>query len=380
LASAAWIAVWWTTRAVPIPVASLLPLVLFPVLGVADLSEAAAPYADPTVCLLLGGSLVTLAGERWNLQRRLALGAIALLGASPGRLVLGFLTLTAILSLWLSTAVTALIVLPLGLALIAQVSALQKYHAHKVVAIGGGASKPAFGIALVLGIAYAAAFGGIGNRIGSPSAFHWLLVAVPAMLLVVACGWFILRAVWGLDLKAIPGGKERVGQELNALGPATRPEQWSRVVFAAVSIMWITRPFLIAPYLPQVDDAVIAVAGALALSLIPANLSQNRWLLSADTVQRVPWGILLLFGAGFSIARAGLSSGLAEWLTGSLPPALVAFGTTAGAATLGLIAIGAVAASFMSNVSYRQSARAAAWLGIAGMLIATCFTYVWPGV
>lgn len=339
LAGTAWVATWWLTRAAPLPVTGLLPLVLFPVLGIASSSEAAAPYVHPTVLLLLAGSLGALAAVRWNLHRRIALGILALPGASPARLVLGFLTATAILSIWLSTAVTTVIMLPLGLAVITQKR--RTPHGQKIIAMK--AAPPSnFATAVILSIAYGAAFSG-------PSLLE--------RLLLIVCGGAILLLACAPDWKAIPGE--------TAPGPVSGQEWWVLAVCAVTASMWIARPYLISPYLPLVDDAAIAMVGALLLFLIPTDLAQNRWLLSAEALQQVPWSILLLIGAGFTIAGAFERTGLLQWLTPTW--------AVAGRSALELVVTTALAASFVSTVSVKQLVKAGLWLGLAGTAVTVLF-------
>jgi solute carrier family 13 (sodium-dependent dicarboxylate transporter), member 2/3/5 len=443
LASTAWVATWWITEAMPIPVTSLLPLVLFPVLGVAKMSEVAAPYSDPTVYLFLGGFLVALAVERWNLHRRIALNVISLLGISPGRLVLGFMTSTAVLSMWLSNTATAMMMLPIGLAVVTQIANLQKGHHDKVVSMAA-ATKSNFGTALMLSIAYGASLGGIGTLIGTPpnavfagvaakmgmqvGFLQWMILAVPIMVVMMAVTWFVLMKVFPSETGTIPGGKELIRQELKAMGAISKQEKWALTVFATVSFLWIARPYLVTPYLPMVDDSVIAIFGGVLLFLIPINMQKNQWLLTAEAVGKIPWGILLLFGAGFSIAGAFQTSGLSKWMAQSLTglqgvgylwvllalctlvifltevtsntaiatlfmPIVASLGTALGVAPVGLMVTTALAASFAfmlpvatppnaivfssGYVSIKDMAKAGLWLNLAGIVVIVFFAYVW---
>ncbi|MFZ5817502.1 MAG: SLC13 family permease [Bacillota bacterium] len=442
LASTLWIATWWITEAMPIPVTSLLPMVLYPVLGIAKMGEVAAPYSDPTVYLFLGGFLVALAVERWNLHRRIALGVINLLGVSPGRLVLGFLSSTALLSMWLSNTATAMMMLPIGLAVVAQVTELQSKNLNGVELSPKGSSN--FGTALMLSIAYGASIGGTGTLIGTPpnailagvvtktlntqiGFLDWMIFAVPLGIIFSAVTWFVLMKVFPPETKEIPGGKELIRNEIKALGPITREELWALGVFLVVSFLWVTRPFLLAKVLPNVDDAVIAIFGGLLLFLIPTNLQKNQYMLTAEAVQKIPWGILLLFGAGFSVAKAFQTSGLSEWLGKSLTglqdigylgvliaavtlvifltevtsntaiatlmmPIMAALGQAINVSPMGLMVGAALAASFAfmlpvatppnaivfasGHVSIKQMARAGLWLNLVGIVVITLFVYL----
>lgn len=447
LAGTAWMATWWITEAAPIPVSSLLPLILFPTLGVAAIKDVAAPYSDPTIYLFLGGMLIAVAIERWNLHRRIALGLISLIGVSPGRLILGFMVSTGVLSAFLSNTATAMMMLPIGLAVISQVVALSKGDKKVVQLTSDGKSVPKsnFGAALMLGIAYAASIGGVATLIGTPpnAVFagvasktlgvdigfaKWMLVGGPLAAIFLVVTWFALLKILPPEIKDIPGGKEFIRGQLRDLGRLTVSEGRVLMVFLLVASLWILRPFVLKNYLPGVDDAMIAVFGGVLLFLIPANGQRGRFLLESDALSKLPWGILLLFGAGFSVAGAFQSSGLAKWIATGLTslqgvglfliilavvtlmifltevtsntaiatlfmPIMAAMGAALGVSPLSLMVTAAVAASFAfmlpvatppnaivfstGYVNIRQMARAGIWLNLIGIVVITLVCYYW---
>lgn len=314
-------AVWWMTEALPIPVTALVPLVLFPLLGVADAGDAAAPYANPLIFLFLGGFVLAKGMERWHLHRRLALGLIARVGTSPRRLVLGFVAASGLLSMGISNTATALMMLPIGLS---------------VVEVVRGEETRSFGIALMLGIAYACSVGGMATLIGTPtnallagfvheaygvdlSFAGWFAVGLPLALVGLALVYAALtRLTFRIGTAASPEAQAFVQAERAAMGPTSTPERRVAVVFGVVAALWITRP-LLDTWLPGLTDTGIAVAGALTLFALPAGTGDR--LLDWESARTLPWGVLLLFGGGLSLAAAVQATGLAGWIGAQLEAA-----------------------------------------------------------
>ncbi|MCB4823485.1 SLC13 family permease [Roseicella aerolata] len=332
-AVAVLMASWWVTEAIPIPATGLLPLILFPLLGIANIGQASAPYADPLIFLFLGGFLVALALERWNLHRRIALRTVALVGTRPPALVGGFMLATAFLSMWVSNTATAVMMLPIGLSVIALLEdgARQDGDGQDGQAKAGG-----FATALLLGIAYAASIGGLGTLIGTPpnallAGFmsrtygveigfaQWMVIGVPLVVLLLSCTWLLLtRLVFALPRGDLGGASALLHAELGRLGPMSGPEKRVAVVFAAMAALWVVRP-LLGDLVPGINDTGIAIAAALALFILPAGRGQGgAALLGWDAARRLPWGVLLLFGGGLSLAAAITRSGLAEWIGAAL--------------------------------------------------------------
>ncbi len=321
-AVAALMSVWWLSEAIPLAATALLPLVLFPTLGVLSAADSAAPYANPVVFLFLGGFIVATAMQRWGLHRRIALAIVARAGTKPHTLVLGFMLATAFISMWVSNTATAAMMVPIGIAL-----------AELLRPEDRDAPFP-FGTALMLGIAYAATIGGIATLIGTPpnAVFaasarelagrsigfaEWLVVGLPATLVLLPAAWALL--VFGLyRSRALPpGAEEMLASERRRLGARTRPETVVAIVFACMAAAWLLRDpkqigaFTlpgIASVAPWVDDATIAIAGAVALFLLPSG--ERRPVLVWEDTRELPWGVLILFGGGLSLARAFDASGL----------------------------------------------------------------------
>ncbi|MDX1531792.1 MAG: SLC13 family permease [Rhodothermales bacterium] len=319
-AVAALMAVWWMTEALPIAATSLVPLVCFPLLGVAPIRDAAAPYAHPIIFLFLGGFLLAKGMERWGLHRRVALSIIVRLGPRPRRIVLGFMLAAAALSMGISNTATAVMMLPIALSV---VELARRDEA------GSEAEEQRFALVLMLGVAYACSVGGLATLIGTPtnallagfvdeqygvelSFAAWMSVGLPLSALGLAVVYVTLtRFVFPVRLPEIPGGRAFIRERLVALGPMRRRERLVAVVFGGAALLWITRP-LLAGVVPGLSDAGIAIAGALLLFGLPAGAGER--LLDWPTARTIPWGVLLLFGGGLSLAAAVADSGLAGWI------------------------------------------------------------------
>ncbi|GIW95850.1 MAG: di- and tricarboxylate transporter [Pirellulaceae bacterium] len=335
-AVALWMALWWITEALPLPVTSLLPLVTLPLAGVASVSAVAAPYADKNIFLFMGGFLLALAMQRWQLHRRLALWTVAQVGTSPARLVAGVMAVTAALSMWISNTATAAMMLPIGMSLVQLADVTSPSN---VGSPSAPARAAALGKCLMLGIAYAASLGGTGTLVGTPTNLllagfaerqglqlgfaRWMLFAAPLMVIYLTLAWWLL--VWRLfrtEATAVAAGRHWVRQQLRDLGPMRGGERVAFGVFLVVAVAWLVREPLsrwdwLCQQLPPVrrlDDSMIAVAGAIALFLIPVDRSGRPALTWHDALQ-LPWGILLLFGGGFSLAMAIQTSQLDAWLS-----------------------------------------------------------------
>ncbi len=324
-------ATWWVTEAIPIPATALLPLALFPVLGVGSMDQAAAPFANPLIFLFLGGFLLALAVERWDLHRRIALSVIARVGTRPRRLVAGFMASAALLSMWVSNTATTLMLLPIGVSV---VEWLREDDQEDVGSAEPGAAVRArgFATALMLGIAYASSIGGMGTLIGTPpnalvAGFlsetygieigfaRWMLIGVPVVAVGVPAAYAILVRLHPMEAHSAAGG--RIETEIAALGRMSRAERRVAIVFGLTAVAWVTRP-IVERWIPGLSDAGIAIAGALILFLLPAGDSRGVFLLDWSTARQVPWGILLLFGGGLSLASGIERTGLAEWLGTSM--------------------------------------------------------------
>jgi sodium-dependent dicarboxylate transporter 2/3/5 len=319
-----WMAIWWMTEAMPIPVTSLLPLLVFPPLGVASMEGAASPYANPLIFLFLGGFLLALAMQRWGLHRRLALSVVRAVGTRPRAIVGGFLTSTAIISMGVSNTATTMMMLPIGLSI-----------AQLAPGGPGREEEENFATALMLAIAYGSSIGGMATLIGTPTNAliagffaetygvtigfaQWLVVGLPVMLVGLPIAHLVLtRVVFPIRIRELAGGRELILGELRRLGPISRPERRVALVFGLVAVLWVAQP-LYRDRVPGVSDTGIAMLGALLLFLLPAGDDDGEPLLDWTTAESLPWGVLLLFGGGLSLAAAVAATGLAGWIGASL--------------------------------------------------------------
>ncbi len=327
-ASTVWIAVWWITEAVPIPVTSLLPLILFPLTQGLEMKETASAYGDETIFLFMGGFMIALAMEKWNLHRRIALTIISVIGTNTDRIVLGFMVATGFLSMWISNTATAMMMVPIGLAIIYQFSDALKHD----TSIDTSPENFSFGKALMLGIAYSASIGGISTLIGTPpntllagaintmygielSFAKWMLFGVPLAWTFLIIVWiYLVKMAFPTKVKHIPGGKEVIDNQRMELGKASTEEKLVLTVFALAAFSWITRSFFLSKFIPGISDGVIAIAFAILLFIIPSKNKKGDFLLDWNTAVKLPWGILLLFGGGLAIASGFTESGLSEWI------------------------------------------------------------------
>ncbi|MBU8685125.1 DASS family sodium-coupled anion symporter [Bacillus haynesii] len=330
LATTLWVAVWWITEAVPIPAASLLPIVLLPLTGALEGAAVTSSYGDPIVFLFLGGFLIALAMERWNLHKRIALNIISVVGTSTSRIVLGFMAATGFLSMWVSNTAAVMMMLPIGTAIIHQVSAVMKSERKD---LAGEEAK--FSKALIFSIGYAGTIGGLGTLIGTPpniilaanikklygvevSFGGWMAFAVPVVVILLVAVWlYLTKVAHPIKMKELPGGKELILEEKRKLGKMSFEESMVLLVFGFAAFMWVTRTFLWDDKIPGIDDTMIAIFAASMLFLIPS-LNKGGRVLDWSVSKDLPWGILLLFGGGLALATGFKETGLAEWIGGRL--------------------------------------------------------------
>lgn len=321
LAGTVWIAIWWITEAVPIPVTSLLPIILFPLTGALELSTTTAAYGNPIVFLFLGGFIIALAMEKWNLHRRIAISIIHSIGTNKKRIVLGFMVSTAFLSMWISNSATSMMMLPIGIAIIIQLTSEsedQKFTGN-------------FSRSLMLAIAYSASIGGLATLVGTPtnavlvaivnqlyqieiSFAQWMFFAFPLVLFLLGVCWFYLVYIaYPLKNTGNNKGHEELARQMKALGNVSWEEKSVLAVFSLTAFLWISRSFLLDQVLPGLDDSIIAIFGAVLLFLIPAK-NKKGFILDWEASRKLPWGLLLLFGGGLAIASGFKVTGLAEWI------------------------------------------------------------------
>ncbi|ASU82099.1 anion transporter [Nocardiopsis gilva YIM 90087] len=328
---AALMAVWWATEAIPLPATALLPLVLFPLLTGADIKDVAAPYANPIIFLFMGGFMLALAMQKWNLHRRIALTVVAAVGTSPAMLIAGFMLATGFITMWVSNTSTTIMMLPIGAAVIAMVAQLRD-----------GRTDPNFATALMLGIAYSSSIGSVSTLIGTPPNAlmvgylaenhgitigfgQWMMVGLPLAAVFLVLTWVVLtKLVFPPRVEAFTegaDGRELIRSELRAMGPVSRGEFLVLLVFVGAALAWVFVPLLAdspvgatLPWLGSISDAGIAMAVAVLLFVIPVDRRMSARLLDWESVTKLPWGILLLFGGGLSLSTQFGESGLSEWI------------------------------------------------------------------
>ncbi|MEX0619415.1 MAG: SLC13 family permease [Pseudohongiellaceae bacterium] len=378
-------AIWWITEAIPIPATALLPLVLFPFMGImygrvidaegqidfttganANLdpnafqimyNNVASQYVDWLIFLFLGGFLIAIAVEKWDLHRRIALHILSIIGGQPHRLVLGFMVATGFLSMWLSNTATTMMMMPMALSLIVLSEQLNK----KIIAEGGTVDKrdANFSLALLLGLAYSASIGGLATIIGTPpngvlvtqlaqlfpaapeiTFASWMVFALPLSVVYLLLTWILLtRLIFPLPSSTPFSGRDFIDKEMGSLGKMSNEEKKVAGVFVLVAILWMTRKerllgndvdifgwsyfldrFLVSlgasPVGNYLDDGTVSIAMALTLFIIPAGKRVGGRLLDWEDAKKVPWGILLLFGGGLAVARGFSTSGLSAYIAG----------------------------------------------------------------
>lgn len=323
-----WIAVWWITEPVNSAVTSLLPLILFPLCGVLPLKSISGEYGNEIIFLFIAGFFIGKTIEKWNLHRRIALGLVSWLGTNPSSMVLGFMVATAFISMWISNTATAVMMTPVAVAISSNVASSDRHGMN-------------FNKALMLGVGYACSIGGLATIIGTPtnaiflsfaqakfgetvSFWKWFLVGFPIATALLLLCWQLLIRMFPLPKKLDENAhsRETISAELVALGPVT-PAEWRLIaVFGTVVFSWITGSLLWYRFVPNCNDTIVALAGAILLFVVPAGsvggtygkISTEQRLLDWETAIKIPWGIILLFGGGLALAKGFDSSGLAAWM------------------------------------------------------------------
>ena len=326
LACTAWIAIWWITEAISISATALLPIILFPLSGALSLNETTASYGHKYVFLFLGGFILAIAIEKWNLHRRIALNIIKLVGTNMNRIILGFMMATALLSMWISNTATAVMILPVALAIVYQLKDNPNTVENENLK---------FGKALMLAIAYSASIGGMATLIGTPPNLvlagvvektynteitfaQWFMFGFPVSIVLLFVSWiYLTKFAFKCEQATFPGGTNEINKQLNKLGKLSKEEKLVLTVFVITALAWITRSFVLVKLLPKIDDTIIAVTAAIFLFIIPAGERGKKIIVWQDAV-KLPWGILLLFGGGMALASGFDKTGLAAWIGAQL--------------------------------------------------------------
>jgi sodium-dependent dicarboxylate transporter 2/3/5 len=328
LAVAGLMITWWVSEALPMPVVALIPLVLFPLLKITTMEEAATPYANPVIFLFMGGFMLGLAIEKWNLHRRIALTIIRITGTSGDRIVLGFILATGLLSMWLSNTATTMMMFPIALSVIRVMKENNK----------GDGNIANFSLTIMLAIAYASNIGGIATIIGTPpnvayvayiekkysysiDFIDWMLICTPlAFTLLFSLYWVMVKWLFPNRIKSDHSTRQLIRDELAALGPISANEKRVLAIFVCTALLWITRDIINASQAAiKLNDTMIAVLAAIALFICPADGDKGESILEWDDTKKMAWGILLLFGGGISMAagleNAGLMQQMGNWLS-----------------------------------------------------------------
>jgi sodium-dependent dicarboxylate transporter 2/3/5 len=325
LAITLWMAIWWVTETVPISVTALLPIVLFPLLEVLSIGETTQQYGHKYVFLYIGGFILAIGIERWNLHKRIALQIIKLIGSKASYLILGFMVATAFLSMWISNTATTVMMLPIAIAIANQI---QNHNLEDFI------QSSLFSKALMLSIAYSASIGGIATLIGTPpnlvfagvlentygikiSFFEWMKFGLPVSLVLLFICWkYLTSFAFKLNRVKFSGGKKEVQTMLSKLGKLSYEEKRVGIVFMIAALGWIFRG-LLETILVGIDDTIIAIRAAILLFLIPTKKG-NRKLLTWDEAVKIPWGIIILFGGGMALAKGFVETGLANWIASQI--------------------------------------------------------------
>ncbi len=333
-AVAIWMAVWWITEAISVYATALIPLAVFPLTGAATIKTTAAAYGHELIYLFLGGFILALALERCGLHRRFAFTTLKAVGTRPTRIIAAFMFIAAFLSMWVTNTATTIMLLPVALSII-------KLLDEPVGQAGADDEQPArrnFSVCLLLAIAYAATIGGIGTIIGTaPNIFlvsyiHtqmnveisfalWMQFAVPLVIIFVPIVWWLLsRVIFRVSNRPIVGVEVLLNRMHVDLGPMSRAEKLTLVIFLLTAGAWVMRPLLtritfgtVTP-LAGLTDSGIAIIAALALFVTPAHLAKREFLMDWSTAVKLPWGLLILFGGGLSLAATLDRSGFSAFL------------------------------------------------------------------
>lgn len=311
---------WWITEALPMPAVALIPIVLFPLLGIATISATTAPYANEVIFLFMGGFMIGLGIEKWNLHKRIALSIVKITGTSGNRIILGFILATGFISMWLSNTATTMMMFPIAISVIRVIGNDNDSKGMRN-----------FSLCLMLSIAYSSNFGGIATIIGTPpnvayvayisrkfnyeiSFFQWMMICLPIALLLMGSLYLVtVKFLFPNRLASSPEMQGLIRSELNALGPISTPEKRVLAIFVCTALLWITRDIINGFHIIKLDDNMIAIFGALMMFIVPSGNEEKRLLEWSDT-KNMAWGILLLFGGGISLANAMEKAGLMEML------------------------------------------------------------------
>ncbi|MFO0389714.1 MAG: SLC13 family permease [Alphaproteobacteria bacterium] len=325
---ALWMACWWITEAMPLPVTSLLPIIMLPLFQITPLKDALAPFASPIIFLFLGGFMLSTAMEKWNLHLRIGLGIISKIGTGSKSILAGIMIATAFMGMWISNTATTIMMLPMA---VSMAMLLTRRQDGSDTPIGNNLLAKA----MILGVAYSAIIGGLGTFVGTPtnailqghmaktynhsfSLADWMSFGVPLLLFLLVCTWSLLSFFFLRKAYISPDVRGVVRNAYEKLGPMCREEKIVLFVFATVASLWIGGRFIGESLGLKIDDAVIAIIGAMLLFLVPIDKSMDTFALTWKDTARIPWGILIFFGGSLCVSDALTTTGVTSWLSTQL--------------------------------------------------------------
>ncbi|QIC60479.1 DASS family sodium-coupled anion symporter [Acinetobacter schindleri] len=325
LALTAWLSIWWILEVLPLGITSLLPIVVMPMMGTLTIAKVTSSYTDPNIFLFLGGFAIAIAIEKWNLHERISLGIISFSGSTVNGLIYGFMFATAFLSMWISNVATVMMLLPIGMAIVYKIISLLKQEASH-----DPDDEVKFTKAIVFAIGFGGIIGGSATLIGTPPNLilaglvkeiygyeigfaQWFIFAFPlCLILAIFTTFWLTKIAYPMKAKKITEGKAFIQSEKTRLGKMSYEEKAVAIVFAVTAFMWLTRTFIWKDIIPGISDTMIAITAAMALYAIPA--TDGKRLLNADSLNEMPWDVLLLVGGGLALAAGFSNTDLSQWI------------------------------------------------------------------
>ncbi|WP_436917147.1 SLC13 family permease [Acinetobacter schindleri] len=325
LALTAWLSIWWILEVLPLGITSLLPIVVMPMMGTLTIAKVTSSYTDPNIFLFLGGFAIAIAIEKWNLHERISLGIISFSGSTVNGLIYGFMFATAFLSMWISNVATVMMLLPIGMAIVYKIISLLKQEASH-----DPDDEIKFTKAIVFAIGFGGIIGGSATLIGTPPNLilaglvkeiygyeigfaQWFIFAFPlCLILAIFTTFWLTKIAYPMKAKKITEGKAFIQSEKTRLGKMSYEEKAVAIIFAVTAFMWLTRTFIWKDIIPGISDTMIAITAAMALYAIPA--TDGKRLLNADSLNEMPWDVLLLVGGGLALAAGFSNTDLSQWI------------------------------------------------------------------
>ncbi|WP_436913004.1 SLC13 family permease [Acinetobacter schindleri] len=325
LALTAWLSIWWILEVLPLGITSLLPIIVMPMMGTLTIAKVTSSYTDPNIFLFLGGFAIAIAIEKWNLHERISLGIISFSGSTINGLIYGFMFATAFLSMWISNVATVMMLLPIGTAIVYKIiSLLEKDANHDVK------DEVKFTKSMIFAIGFGGIIGGSATLIGTPPNLilaglvkeiygyeigfaQWFIFAFPlCLILAIFTTFWLTKITYPMKAKRIAEGKQFIANERARLGRMSYEEKAVAIVFTVTAFMWLTRTFIWKDIIPGISDTMIAITAAMALYAIPA--TDGKRLLNADSLNEMPWDVLLLVGGGLALAAGFSNTDLSQWI------------------------------------------------------------------